>query len=118
MDETGGTTINVTNTASPISIEAGQFKIYGNQTATLSVDDFDTISKFTIYPNPVNNSFAINSDINSLSIFDITGKLIKEYKGDFTKGELFDVSNVNQGIYFIKLKNDQGQESSTKLIKL
>ena len=118
MDNTGGTLINVTNTASPISIEAGQFKIYGNQASTLSVDDFETVSGIAIYPNPANDTFTINSNISSLNIYDITGKLISEYRGSLQKGELFDVSELKQGIYILKLENNLGQKSSTKLIKL
>ncbi len=118
MDDTGNTTIDVTSTTQQITISAGQFKIYGNQAATLSIDDFETISDFAIYPNPVNSTFAINANINSLNIYDITGKLINEYKGSFTQGELFDVSNLNQGIYIIELENDKNQKTTTKLIKL
>ncbi len=114
MDETGNTTYSSTT----ISIPAGQFRIFGNQPSTLSIDDFETLSAFAIYPNPVNDTFTINANVNSLSIYDITGKLINEYKGSFTKGELFDVSYLNQGIYIIELENDNRQKTTTKLIKL
>ncbi len=118
MDETGSTSINVTSTTNPINIQPGQFIIYGNQASTLSIDDFETLSGFAIYPNPVNDTFSINANVNLLSVYDITGKLITEYKGSFTQGELFDVSNLNQGIYIIELENDKKQKTTTKLIKL
>ena len=114
MDETGSTTYS----SSTISIPAGQFRIFGNQPSTLSVDDFDTLSDFAIYPNPVNDTFSINANINSLSVYDITGKLINAHKGLFTQGDLFDVSYLNQGIYIIELENDKNQKTTTKLIKL
>lgn len=117
MDDTGSTTINVTNTTETINIQPGQFKIYGNQASTLSVDDL-TLETITIYPNPVNSLFSINASINKLNIYDITGKLVKTYKGNFEKGDSFDISNLKQGIYLIETQNNQGQKYNSKLVKL
>ena len=117
MDDTGSTTINVTNTAGTINIPAGEFRMYGNQASTLSIDEFDVISGLSIYPNPSRNTFSVNADITTLKIYDVTGKLIKEFKGDFPSGIEFDISNLNQGLYLIKLENHLGQSNSAKLIK-
>jgi 1,4-alpha-glucan branching enzyme len=118
MDETGTTSINVTNTAATINIPAGQFRIFGNQASTLSIDNPNIASDFRIYPNPVNHSFKINKDVNELNIFDITGKLVKTFKGSFTQNDSFDISNLTQSVYIIKIENNDGQTLTSKLIKL
>ncbi|RLD28851.1 MAG: alpha-amylase [Bacteroidetes bacterium] len=117
MDDTGSTSINVTNVTTPISIPAGEFRIYGNQNVTLGVENFETNLDLIVYPNPVQNSFFINKNISTLKIFDITGKLIKEFKGDFLKGVPFDISSLTQSLYIIKIINSSGQQQATKLVK-
>ncbi len=118
MDETGTTSINVTNTAATITIPAGQFRIFGNQASTLSIEYPNITSDFKIYPNPANHSFKINKDVVELNIYDITGKLVKTLKGNFTPNDSFDVSELTQSLYLVKIKNNEGQVSTSKLIKL
>jgi len=118
MDETGSTSINVTNATSTINIPAGEFRIYGNQGITLGIDDLESTLNLVVYPNPVNNTFAINKNVSELKIFDLTGKLVKEFKGDFLKGEAFDISNLARSLYILKITNNSGQQQATKLVKL
>lgn len=117
MDETGNTSINVTNTTATITLQPGEFKIYGNQTSTLNSNEF-TLDKITVYPNPVDHSFSVNASIDILNVYDVTGKLVAEYAGGFEKGHVFNVSNLKQGIYLLELKNNIGQKHTTKLVKL
>ncbi|MFC4723278.1 alpha-amylase family glycosyl hydrolase [Geojedonia litorea] len=116
MDETGNTTLNVTNTTTPINIPAGGFKMYGNQSSTLAVTEAQT-NLFTIYPNPVKSSFKINAPVNTIKLYDITGKLVKTFEGNFSKQNDFDISELNQGLYLAKIENNNGQSSISKLIK-
>jgi hypothetical protein len=116
MDEAGSTSITVNNTTDPINISAGGFKIYGNQASTLSVDTVEKY-RFAIYPNPTNSSFKINKSVNDLRIYDISGKLVQTFSGEFSKNENYDISNLNQGIYLIKIENNSGQSLTSKLIK-
>lgn len=114
MDETGNTTYS----ASTVTIAPGQFRIFGNQPSTLSTEAFDTNNTFSIYPNPVNSSFKTNKALNSLQVFDITGKLVKSYEGDFTQNDTYDISDLTQSIYLVKIENSNGQTLTSKLIKL
>ena len=116
MDETGNTYINVSSISNPISIPAGGFKIYGNQASTLSTKP---ISKeiFSIYPNPTSTAFQINKAVGKVNIYDISGKLIKEFRGDFSSSYEFDVSNISKGLYVVKIENKNGQTHTSKLIK-
>lgn len=114
MDDSGSTTYNTAT----VTIAPGQFRIFGNAVSTLSTDTFENISDFSIYPNPVNSSFKINKEISNLHIYDLTGKHIKSFKGNFTTSDSFDISDLKQSIYFIKIENKNGQLMTSKLIKL
>jgi hypothetical protein len=118
MDPTGTTSITVNNTGTAIPIAAGQFKIYGNKASTLGLEDVDLGSQFKLYPNPVNNAFYINKSVQDLKIFDLTGKLVKSFKGDFSETEAYDISDLKQSIYLVKIENSNGQILTSKLIKL
>lgn len=117
MDETGNTSLNVTDTTTPISIPAGQFRIFGNA-STLSTPEFTDVQTFKIYPNPSNNSFRINQNISDLHIYSITGKLVKSFSGNYSKNETFDITSLNSGLYIIKVKNISGSQLTTKLVKI
>ncbi|APY11414.1 alpha-amylase [Seonamhaeicola sp. S2-3] len=118
MDETGNTSINITNTGQAISLDAGEFKIYGNQTASLSTEDKIFETGLMVYPNPTRNEFKINKEVISVSIYNLTGKQILTYKGDFEKGYAFNISNLPPSIYLVKVKNNLGAEQSFKMVKL
>ncbi|MBO6881082.1 alpha-amylase family glycosyl hydrolase [Winogradskyella sp.] len=116
MDPTGNTT--VANSTTTISIPAGQFRILGNKPSNvLSVED-ESLFGFTIYPNPSRTSFSINTNVSDVEIYDLSGKMVKSYKGDFTRTDSFDISSLNTGMYIVKVENDNKQTMTTKLVKL
>ncbi|WP_188462366.1 alpha-amylase family glycosyl hydrolase [Bizionia arctica] len=117
MDETGSTSIEVSNTTSPITIAPGQFKIFGNA-STLSTQQFTEAQAFKIYPNPAHTSFRFSQDITNVEIYDITGKLIQNYSGNFSRNNEFDITSLNSGIYIIKAQNISGGHLTTKLVKI
>ncbi|OMP31891.1 alpha-amylase family glycosyl hydrolase [Mangrovimonas sp. DI 80] len=118
MDNTGSTTMEVSSTTATINMAPGTFKIYGNLAATLSIEDHVLSQGIKVYPNPTNNSFQINKATTQVAIYDITGKLVKSFSGDFQEGHGFDISNLMPSIYMVKLKNEEGQIATSKLIKL
>ena len=78
--------------------------------AILSVKENLFDNGFTIYPNPVTNgnatiSFKLNKQANvSISLFDISGKLIFEKKGNCLKGNnSFPIyfNTIESGMYFL-----------------
>ncbi|MDW5288003.1 alpha-amylase family glycosyl hydrolase [Formosa sp. PL04] len=116
MDESGNTSISATNA---ITLQPGTFKIYGNNVPqSLSVNDAALAKPFAIFPNPTQNSFKINAAVTSVSIFDITGKEVKQYKGNFNSDSSFNVSNLKSGLYIIRIINSEGQQNTSKLMKI
>ncbi|WP_044402126.1 alpha-amylase family glycosyl hydrolase [Lacinutrix sp. Hel_I_90] len=119
MDPTGNTFVDVTNTSDPINVSAGQFKMYGNaQPQTLSTTAFASNDNVALYPNPAQTAFSINKDVKKLSIYDVSGKLIKTFKGNFTKASAFNIENISKGLYLVQIENELGATTTTKLIKL
>ena len=116
MDETGNTIITVTNTANPITLPAGGFKIYGNKSSTLSTIDHTFKNLVNLYPNPANDFFKLSSDTKLVKIYDIQGKLIKEFKGDLKQGYSFNIRNLSKGIYYVNIEISN-TKTIIKLIK-
>lgn len=82
---------------------------------TLSVSN-ESVIDINLYPNPTTNSFKINSNeiIDSIVVYDITGKQVKEFKNTLKN---YDISELVTGTYFIEIKSNDKVET-LKLIKL
>ncbi|WP_235817876.1 alpha-amylase family glycosyl hydrolase [Formosa haliotis] len=116
MDETGSTTISATNA---ITLAPGAFKIYGNNLPkSLSVEDDSLKKSFAIFPNPSQNSFKVNQAVETVNIYDITGKLVKRFSGSFNAQHQFNISNLPASLYLVNITNNQGTTQTAKLIKL
>jgi hypothetical protein len=110
------TSINVTSTTDPISIEAGGFRVYGNQLPTLSNTTFEKINKIILAPNPTSSYFTINSDVAKVEIFSLTGQLVKTFQNKL-ENDSYDISNLNKGVYLVKIVDEQSNSKTLKLIK-
>ncbi len=108
MDNSGTTFITVANTATTISIAAGQFKIYGNKAAQgLSVEEFDISNSINLYPNPTNGSFSINKNADKIELFDLAGRRVKSFTNSISNTPL-NISNLSNGMYFVKITTMEG----------
>ncbi|WP_262732208.1 alpha-amylase family glycosyl hydrolase [Gaetbulibacter sp. NE] len=115
MDDSGSSSITVSSTTATINIPAGEFRIYGNQASTLSVEDFSSLSTLKMFPNPTSNSFKTNKTLDKVLIYNTTGKLIYTFDGGFEKNHEFNVSNLSQGLYMVKLESNSNT-TTRKLI--
>jgi hypothetical protein len=114
MDNT--TTINVTNTAAQITIEPGGFRIYGNQQA-LSSEDFETAQNLVLYPNPATTFFSLENSFSSkVQIISITGQIVKTFESQ-TVNYHYPIADLKQGIYLVKVTDENNREKTMKLIK-
>ncbi|MDN3666958.1 DNRLRE domain-containing protein [Algibacter miyuki] len=89
--------------------------------ATLSVQNEAVIeSKFTVYPNPTQNSFVIqtsNSEISNVNIFSINGSVLYSNNNVNSNRFTVDISAFETGVYFVQVKNTHGDLSVEKVIK-
>lgn len=82
---------------------------------TLSVDDF-SISNFKVYPNPASDFITIESnsiEVSGIAMYDILGKKVLSLTS--LKNNTIDVSNLNNGVYFLKI-NANGNSTTKKII--
>ena len=85
------------------------------KSSALSVDD-NSLSNFSLYPNPSINSVELNSTntpISEISIYDLSGKLLLSKKYNSEININLNISNLASGIYLLKINN----KKSIKLIK-
>ncbi len=86
----------------------------GTTTAPLENNSFE----YTIYPNPANDELNINIDNDfatkyRYTIFDIYGRIFID--ANENKSTL-DISELNSGIYFIRISNQKGANATKKFM--
>jgi glycosidase len=109
-------TINVTSTNQNISIEPGGFRVYGNQAAVLNQNTFEK-TNIVLQPNPSSGTFYINTNAKHVIIYNITGQVVKEFKGTFDSTNAYSIDGLNTGMYLVKVTDENNNQSSIKLIK-
>ena len=117
------------NAPVPVFMITG-FPINGNKMATitftynsstLSVENFNSVKKVEIYPNPsygiVNIKTSGANSVALASMYDVLGKRVGNFK-NITQSENFKIntSNFKGGIYVLKLSLSDGSIVSRKLI--
>ncbi len=98
------TEITVNNPNAPITLQPGEYYVYANEFSVLSTPEF-YVDEFYTYPNPSKNSVKFNIDLDSFTIFDITGKLILQQE-NYNKGEDVFIETLSNGLYLVKAKRN------------
>ena len=87
--------------------------VYTNN--SLSTEDF-TSANFSIYPNPTNigfvNIITTSNEVTNVTVFDILGKQVISQT---LNNNVLNVSNLNTGVYILKL-NQNGASTTKKLV--
>ncbi|WP_396147006.1 alpha-amylase family glycosyl hydrolase [Flavobacterium sp.] len=110
-------TISVTSTTSPIPIEAGGYRIYGNAAPALSSQNIDNLEKqMVLYPNPTSNYFKLNTNTTQVEIYTITGQLVKTFDKQNSNYN-YSISELNNGIYLVKVVDENNYQQTIKIIK-
>ncbi len=96
---------------------------YDLSSLVLSVEENSIASsEFSIFPNPVSNTFTLDHNIQgigSIVIYDTSGREVSIlYKGELTKTQntAFERGNLASGIYIIKVTSSNTTSVSKKLI--
>ena len=105
----------VTNTTSPITLQPGEYRIYGNKTANLSIAEPKETNKLMIYPNPTHGSFSLSQGVDRVRVFSIQGVLLNEVSFENSAEQRVDVSNLQSGLYLVEMERD-GAKMTSKLI--
>ncbi|PSG90018.1 T9SS type A sorting domain-containing protein [Aurantibacter aestuarii] len=95
---------------------------YGTQSTTENSYNFSTLGiinseldRVSIYPNPVKNELNIKGfkNIDSVSITNISGQVIKQFTNSLEK---LDLSDLSSGVYFVSISS-QEKIKRIKIIK-
>ncbi len=83
-----------------------------------TVNKINSDTKVRMYPNPATDVIFLESKakIQSVNIFDITGKSVMSLKNS-DKLEMISVSSLSKGIYLVNVRFEDGTVSSVKMMK-
>ncbi len=116
FDETGEwieITESVVNNASNDMIEYLGFHV-----GITNIETIEPNSNIKLYPNPVNDFLFLetNEQIRCVEIYTVTAKQIKPIKNYNTNSGI-KVSNLEKGLYFLKITNSTGATTFKKFVK-
>jgi len=116
MDSDGNTSINVNSTTDEITLQPGEFKIFGNQSSTSLTTTDLSIDNVNMYPNPSENIITFDNPLEIVEIFDITGKKLYTFR-DVLKNQNLDISNLSSGYYIVKILYQNRFENRKLIVK-
>ncbi|AZA78428.1 T9SS C-terminal target domain-containing protein [Chryseobacterium sp. G0186] len=120
MDES---IVNIASTTDPITLQPGEFRIFGNYAGALSTTDVNAAHKLSlqIADNPIKNGFAafiFNKAKNGeITVFDRSGKKLDSIKLGKESGTHSLKVNYPAGTYLVHLKSDTGVAIQKMIVK-
>jgi len=105
---------DIASTTAPITLQPGEFRIFGNYAGALSAIDTNAVNKLSlqIADNPVRNGIAklifSKAKNREILIFDMTGKNLDSCKLDKENGTYEARVSYPAGTYLVQLKSDTG----------
>lgn len=85
-------------------------------TVALGVSEISAKQDIVIYPNPFTDIITISGDVElqSVVVYDLSGKMIKQLKGSEKTISLHDLTS---GVYMVKLNMKNGNSKTIKAVK-
>lgn len=112
-DFTGAFVDHSTIVSNPVLFSPGA----RNDGQPLSTENFET-AQFSIYPNPTNTGrvtiTSSNGDAMNVQVFDILGKQVKN---ETLTNNTLNVSNLNTGVYILKITQNNASTTKKLVIK-
>ncbi|WP_462279744.1 T9SS type A sorting domain-containing protein [Salinivirga cyanobacteriivorans] len=73
---------------------------------------------FSVYPNPVSGNLYIESDtdISEIRVIDVTGRYVRSESAPGNK-EMINLSDLEEGMYFVRLLLSNGEYETKRIIK-
>ena len=87
-------------------------------TTDLGTNDALFGASISVYPNPADNYINLETKeyIQSIYIYDVTGKVMQHLNFEMGEATTLDVSKFNAGMYFLKLQDDKGHMTVKRII--
>ena len=87
----------------------------------LDVNEHDFCHDLSVYPNPVfeivNIAFSDDIGCQSIEIYSVDGRIVETY-GRASLQTAIDISNLNSGVYILKVNMADGREFTERIVKL
>ena len=105
--------------SNPISIT----RLTGVDCASLSIDDFESNFKFTLYPNPVQSELSIkyqgSQNLNlDIQVINMLGKQIMNIDFSNSRNATIDMRTLTTGTYFLNIRDkDSGSSIVKRVVK-
>ena len=90
--------------------------VEGKDTVHIAVNKLMNVE---IYPNPVTNEITINNaeQIQKITIWNMLGQVVKEEMLTGNHTATISTQNINPGLFFITIRNNEGIEVTKKILK-
>ncbi|KQX08926.1 alpha-amylase family glycosyl hydrolase [Flavobacterium sp. Root420] len=111
------TSINVTDVNATMNLAPGEYRIYGNKTANLTIPEFEKSNTVNLYPNPVLNHFTLNIATTKVQVYAMSGQLVKSFTPNGNTDFQFGVSELKTGLYIVKAIDENNKIQVMKFIK-
>jgi len=114
---------NFVSTTAPITLQPGEFRIFGNYSGALSTVDINATNKLSlqIADNPVKNGLAQfiyhKAKNGEIIIFDMSGKKMDSFKLNQENGTYKLKANYPAGTYLVHLRSETGTAIQKMIIK-
>jgi glycosidase len=110
-----GSTIDITNQNSLVTLPAGGYRLYSNQPLSTTASISSTIENkvLQLFPNPASTSFRLNETVQQVIIYNVTGQIVKQFD---TEMESYNVADLSSGIYLVHTLNSDNSRLTIKLI--
>jgi|GEM_PF-955413 len=113
--------------AAPCSINglqlSGEIEDYCIELTAANISGLDDFTKefVSVYPNPIGDSFQLQSSfpqegIFTVRIIDITGKVVAEHNG-LEMEQTIDAKSLTSGIYFLQVEDAEKNVQSIKVVR-
>jgi len=82
--------------------------------APLGLEDYK-LSNYTVYPNPTSGKLSVNSKttITQIEVYNYLGQVVMKN----TNTDTIDILNLDTGVYFLKVKDVNGDNGMVKIVK-
>lgn len=126
INSSGTITVNVSGAFTLKFVQAntssGQIAIdnivWTTYTGASAMPKETSVVEYKVFPNPVTDELTItsnNSNANHYALIDMLGKTIES--GIFSNEKHINVSNLNNGMYFIKIVDENGKPHTERFLK-
>ncbi len=102
-------------------LEAGIDNFFISEGIFIGIDDkLETVSEFSVYPNPFRDEITIELGAlnlsNRIQIFDVHGRMV--YSTNTNKSiTRVQTNNFKNGIYFVIIENEKGEIQTQKIVR-